>query len=82
MGNVWADCKVAETRHPVSVTLPMEASSEERSANASLIAVSPDLLAACEAVLPWVGGLTNENRSVASDYAVLRAAIAKATGAA
>ncbi len=49
-------------------------------ANARLIAAAPDLLAACEAVLPWLGGLANENPSVAPEYTQLFAAIAKATG--
>ena len=50
----------------------------EHLANARLIAAVPDLLAACEAALPWLGGLANENPSVAPEYEQLRAAIAKA----
>ncbi len=56
-------------------------SAEQVAANANLIGAAPDLLAAAHAALPWLGGLVNENQSVAPEYAQLCTAIAKATAA-
>lgn len=51
-----------------------------RYANARLIAAAPDMLEVLEGVLPWIGGLANENPSCAGIYDAARAAIAKAHG--
>lgn len=62
---------------------------EEDRANARLIAAAPDLLAACEAVLPWVVFATNDYdpdrhpksiQNAKDDLAQLMEAIRKAKG--
>lgn len=56
---------------------------DEREANAHLIAAAPDLLAACEAVLPIIESLDSAKEEGDDDEplaAQLRAAIAKAKG--
>jgi hypothetical protein len=51
-------------------------------ANARLIAAAPDLLEACEAAARiFDGGPISISREYVSDLALIRAAIAKATGA-
>ena len=69
-------------------TIPGPWGNEWCEANARLIAAAPDLLEACEAALTWVAVATPREDAHpaavnhANDLACLRAAIAKARGAA
>jgi len=45
VGNVWADCKIADTAQPSQAEQYRVPSDAERDANARLIAAAPDLLA-------------------------------------